>query len=216
MISDKELLQIITETSDKESRDEWIAIQRNSDLPLYNYRLDHIKRVVNLSKLIGRDVGANMEIVELAAWLHDIAKPGMGGVKNHGVESAKIAKAILLEHGYPRNTIDSVCDVIRKHVGLTLDIPLLPIEAQVVWEADKLDKLGMIGFIHYIINGIKIHPGRSMNEMAESLKEYLPLAEKIERSMSSATAKRIAKKRLKHLNEISSRLDEEFTDNEMV
>ena len=80
------LRQRIEEDTNEASRKEWLDIQSMNQISLYNYRLDHVEIVVQLSKHIAKEVGADLGVVTLAAWLHDVAKPGTGGVQKHGEE----------------------------------------------------------------------------------------------------------------------------------
>ena len=177
-----------------------------------NYRLDHVEGVVDLAKEIASGTEANMEVVVLAAWLHDLAKPGSGGIsQHHGIVSADLAEEILTTERVSPEVINQVSDVIRKHVGLTIKEPLRPIEAQILWEADKILKLGIVGFIQYLLNGLKLHPGRSLGQIADSLREFLSLASRIAACMETARAKELAKERLETLRVMS-----EFLDSELV
>lgn len=49
-----------------------------SKSPPFNYRWEHITAVVNASLKLAALTGADAEIVEAAAWLHDIAKDARG------------------------------------------------------------------------------------------------------------------------------------------
>lgn len=210
MIPEKTLESIVEEKTRFCAIQEWQEAQKTSELPLYDYRLDHVRQVVGLVKKIGRTVDAEMEVLTLAAWLHDIAKPGIGGVHDHGQESARMASTILTELGVSNVTTEKVMDVISKHVGLTLEHPLEPIEAQVLWEADKLDKLGIAGLLHFVLNGILIKPGMDSNAIALEVRSWLPLAEKIAASMNIEMSKRIAAERLQHLRTVSDYLTKEL------
>jgi HD superfamily phosphodiesterase len=211
MISERTLEKIIEDRTRPYAVQEWREAQAKSELPLYDYRLGHVRQVVALVKKIGPTVDADMEVLTLAAWLHDIAKPGLGGVSDHGLEGAKIASAILHNLNVSEGTIERVIDVIRKHVGLTLENPLEPVEAQVLWEADKLDKLGIAGLLHFVLNGILIKPGMDSNAIALKVRSYLPLAERIAASMSIEISKKIATERLEHL-----RITSEYLSNELA
>ncbi len=210
MIPEKNLERIVEEKTKLCATEEWKEAQSKSELPLYDYRFDHVKQVVALVKRIGPTVDADMEVLTLAAWLHDIAKPGIGGVKDHGQESAKISSAILRDLGVNNDTIERVMDVISKHVGLTLEHPLEPVEAQVLWEADKLDKIGIAGLLHFVLNGILIKPGMDSNAIALEVRSYLPLAERIAASMNIETSKKIAAERLQHLRIVLDHLTDEL------
>jgi uncharacterized protein len=207
---EKELEKIVREGSEKAAIEEWLSVQANHNVALYNYRFDHVKYVVDIAKEIATQVGADEEIVTLAAWLHDIAKPGMGGVQKHGDAGAERAREILLAKSVSLEVIDRVCDTIRKHVGLTLEKPVQPLEAQVLWDADKIVKLGAIGLIHFMVNGIKINPGFLLDEVSAAISEFLKLAERIVESMNTDPGKELARKRYATLKYFAKELEIEL------
>lgn len=207
---EKKLRDIIKRETSLTAIQEWNNAQKNSEEPLYNYRFDHVELVVKLSQHLAEETNADYDQITMAGWLHDAAKPGLGGVKNHGELSAIIAREVLSNEGVNSETIDLVCEAIKKHVGLTLEKPLEFIEAQILWDADKILKLGVVGFIHYILNGIRIQPGMTITEIATRLREFISLAEKIASSMNTNQGKKIAQERLETLCLISNKLDDEL------
>ena len=210
---EKNLRKVVEITTRKAAMEEWITAAERQKVPLYNYRFDHINEVVDLAKYIAEGTDANMEVVILAAWLHDIAKPGVGGIsaQRHGIASAEIAEEILNEEGVDSETIVQVSDVIRKHVGLTIKEPLEPIEAQVIWEADKIFKLGLVGLLQSVLNGIRLFPGQSMKDIGMKLREFLPLATDLASCVVTERGKEEAKERLQRLHLLADMLDSELT-----
>lgn len=206
------LRMIVEESTRRAAIEEWKDSSEKQTVPLYNYRLDHILEVVNLAKVIASETNANIEVIILAAWLHDLAKPGVGGIsaKHHGVASAEMAKEILTKEEVEQEVIDQVLDVIKKHVGLTIKEPLQPMEAQIVWEADKIMKLGMIGLIQELLNGVRLFPGRSLEEIVKDLNEFIPLATEIANCMDTKRGKKLANERLETLKTVINYLDEEL------
>ncbi|TFF95287.1 HD domain-containing protein [Candidatus Thorarchaeota archaeon] len=207
---DDELMEFIRSTTEGASREDWSSVVLGERSPPYNYRFDHVAEVARVAQYLARGTSADKEVIQVAAWLHDAAKPSLGGVKNHAEASAELASTLLSEAGLDRRFIDSVCDAIRKHAGLTLSKPLEPIEAQIIWEADKIVKLGAIGFIHYVLNSIQMSAGKTLQDLSKEAKDYLPLAEKIAASMSTKKGKKLAKTRLETLRRISDALEEEL------
>jgi HD superfamily phosphodiesterase len=201
---EEQIRKMVKDTTSWEAIEEWKAASNNQDAPLYNYRGDHIEQVVQLAKHLAAETDADIEVVILAAWFHDYAKPGLGGVsiQNHGVLSAELAAEWLSKNGFDPNIILSVCDAIKKHVGLTLKKPLEPIEAQVLWEADKINKLGLVGLLQYVLNGIQIQPGNSLKDFHSKLIEFLPLASKIAGSVVTERGKVLANERLRTLQDL--------------
>jgi len=209
---EKKLSKVVEVTTRKAAIEEWSTAADKQKTPLYNYRFDHIKEVVDLAKYIASGTNANMDVVIFAAWLHDIAKPGVGGipVKHHGNTSAEIAEEILLEEGIDTETISQVSDVIRKHVGLTIKETLEPVEAQILWEADKIFKLGLVGLLQQVLNGIRIFPGENLKEINRRLREFLPLAANIAACVVTERGKEVAMERLRRLHLLADMLDSEL------
>ncbi len=208
---ESQLERIIEEKTKSCSKTEWIEDIVSSKEPPYDYRIDHTRRVVRLAKSICRAMKADLEVIVPAAWLHDISKPGNHGVPNHGEKSAEMASEILKEMGYDDDYISRVKDLIRKHVGLTLENELEPLEAQILWESDKLDKLGIVGYVHGIIIFPRLQPGKTMDDLSKWLREFHPLAERIADSMHTPIGRQIAQERLNHLKEMSRMLNYELT-----
>jgi uncharacterized protein len=203
---------LVLSTTASAAIDEWKDASAAQEKPLYDYRGDHVQQVVHLAKLLAVDANADLEIVTLAAWFHDFAKPGLGEEKilNHGVASSEYARNWLQEREFDSKMIDRVCDSIEKHVGLTLKKPLESIEAQVLWEADKIHKLGVIGLLQYVLNGIRIEPGNNLGDFHTKLVEFLPLASEIASYMVTSKGKQLAKERLKTMQDLAEILGSEL------
>ena len=78
---------------------------------------------------------------------NDVAK-GQG--EDHGAEGAIRAEQILGQTDFPTDKVAAVCDAIAKHVGLWVRQPVEPLEAAIVWDADKLTKLGATSVLHFV------------------------------------------------------------------
>ncbi len=110
----------------------------------------HIERVVRSALEIGRREGANLEVIELAAILHDIFEyrethEYVEGFR-HEIAGAAEARRILRELGLPEETIDAVAHCIEAHRKRASHEPQT-LEAKCLFDADKLDCLGAIGVI---------------------------------------------------------------------
>jgi uncharacterized protein len=204
------LIRIVQKSTTEKSIEEWSTLQDSSETPIFNYRYDHVTLVVELAKHLAIELNADLDIITMAGWLHDVAKPGMSGVRKHGEKSADIAREMLRAEGVEVNTIERVCDVIEKHVGLTLEQPLQPLEAQILWEADKLVKLGATGIIHNILNVIRIKPGMRMEKISEEMARSLDLAKEIASSMDTIPGKRLAQIRLDTIQRFCNSLEDEL------
>ena len=105
----------------------------------------HIERVWKLSKKIAVAENCNLRVVELAALLHDIADPKFH--EGNETLAQKISQDFLEKQNVSQEIIDQVLFIIKyisfKNRG---EIPeILPIELQIVQDADRLDAMGAIG-----------------------------------------------------------------------
>lgn len=137
--------QAMQSAAEAEARAAW---QRGPDENIpFNYRWEHVQQVVATANWLGRVVNADGEIVEAAAWLHDVRKT----TPHHAQAGAEAALGILAATDFPAEKIEQVCTVIAQHEGLTRGEdapPLKPLEAAVLWDADKLTKLGVQAIIY--------------------------------------------------------------------
>lgn len=157
---------------------------------LFNYRWEHVQAVVQLALRLAELTGADREVVEAGAWLHDVAK---GQSEDHGRDGAVAARRILAGTDYPRDKIEAVADAIFKHVGTWREEPLEPIEAAVLWDADKLTKLGATAVLHFVGYWINAGQGTTGN-----LVDRLPGEDwqpRIVRSLQTAPARAAGQRR---------------------
>lgn len=77
---------------------------------------EHLSVGVGYAKRLAGALGADLEIVELAGWLHDIsAIQDIAALPKHPALSAEIARRMLLERDYPSDRIDRVAACIASH-----------------------------------------------------------------------------------------------------
>ena len=171
-----------------------MAQQRSGEKsPAYLYRWEHVQAVVTTAIKLAELTGADVDVVEAAAWLHDIRKDA--GDK-HPEKGAKFAKSFLPETDFPKEKIDAVASAVKLHMGLWRDKPLKNLEAQVLWDADKLTKIGVMAAFQWI--GGSGFGKRTVT--TESMIARLSSADfraKTVASMHTKPAKRAAKQRFK-------------------
>jgi uncharacterized protein len=180
------------------------------DIP-FNYRWEHVQAVVRLAIRLAALTNADGEIVEAAAWLHDIAKPHS---RNHGRDGAVACRQVLARTDFPREKINAVADAIAKHVGLFTDESLEPIEAAVLWDADKLSKLGATAVLHFV--GYQILRGES--ETAEWLVRLsnIPWHESTVVSFQTQPARAAGRERLDTYRALWRQAGREFGGDDLV
>ena len=115
---------------------------------------DHILRVYRMAERLALAEGADMEIVQAAALLHDVSggQPSAesGHRKTHQHTAADFARQVLQSEAWADDRIQAVEHCIRAHRFRDEREPPQTIEAQVLFDADKLDAIGAIGAIRAI------------------------------------------------------------------
>jgi uncharacterized protein len=107
---------------------------------------DHVLRVYAMAERLAVAEGADLEVVRAAALLHDAvgAEPENHQRSNHHYASADFARQILGAEGWPEARIAAVEHCIRAHRYRSTEAPQT-LEAEVLFDADKLDVLGAFG-----------------------------------------------------------------------
>jgi uncharacterized protein len=195
----------------------------------------HIERVLRMAKEIGKQESANLEIIELAAILHDIfenkeAHSNIGGFR-HEIEGSKEARKILTKLGVADSSVDAVCHCIESHRKRSGRIEPQTIEAKCLFDADKLDCIGAIGIIRSAFisfdhqqefyreeKDLEAYKHRNLRQdgtiidyaQHSSNLEYELSLKEVAKRMYTETAKKLAKERSAFMDEFYSRLGKEL------
>lgn len=102
----------------------------------------HFTPVVDNSRKLQAKMGGDLEIITLAAWLHDIGSI-IYGRENHHITSSEIAEKKLNEFGYPKEKIEQVKKCILNHRG-SIKSSRESIEEKIVAEADIMSNFDNI------------------------------------------------------------------------
>jgi len=108
---------------------------------------DHVERVYGLCIRIGKKEGVDLEILKMAALLHDIGRDDeirSGGTVCHAERGALLARQILERLGVSQEKIDKVIHCIETHRFRGTKAPKT-LEAKIIFDADKLDSIGAVG-----------------------------------------------------------------------
>jgi uncharacterized protein len=149
--------RIAREAALAEDRRRWNLSAESSGSPPLAYRWEHVQVVVRLARQLAEAENGDIEIVVAAAWLHDTRKDQ----PEHGLRGAELARDVLATTDFPAAKIEAVAHAIAHHEGLWRPMPgwadpdpfvpappLSPLETAILWDADKLAKVGPTGFIH--------------------------------------------------------------------
>ncbi|MDE2440660.1 MAG: HD domain-containing protein [Betaproteobacteria bacterium] len=125
----------------------------------------HINRVWQLTRQIATAEGANSEIAELGALVHDIADWKFhGGDDRVGPREAEL---LLCREGATESLIASVVEIVAtiSYKGAGVTTAMRTLEGQCVQDADRLDAIGAIGIARCFAYGG--HAGRLMHNPDE-------------------------------------------------
>jgi uncharacterized protein len=145
---------------------------------------EHIESVAKNSVELATLYNADIEICEIAGWLHDIASiTDYNLYENHHIHGADMAEKILKEYNYPANKIELVKLCILNHRGSILK-EKTTIEEICVADADAIshyDTLPSLFYLAFVQRKLNIDDGakfvknkleRSYNKMSQKSKEY--------------------------------------------
>lgn len=124
----------------------------------------HIDRVRNLALILAEKEGGNVELIELAALLHDLEDYKL---KEHFPEGQSIQQW-LMHAGSDKESTDKIVRMIEEasFKGSEVDTPCSSLESMILQDADRLDAIGAIGIARaFAYGGKKGHPIYLPDEM---------------------------------------------------
>lgn len=173
----------------------------------------HVERVCNMSKYLAQKESADMFIVEMTALLHDIDDWKFSDVYNTTVTEEFLKSVEVSEEDSNR-----ILNIIKtmSYKGGVVDSTQNTIEGMVVQDADRLDALGAIGIARAFAYGgsknrsmydpsIKPIDFKSLDEVKNkdnhTINHFYEKLFKLKDLMNTNTAKEIAKKRHKYMED---------------
>lgn len=171
----------------------------------------HVERVCNMAKYLAQKESADMFIVEMTALLHDIDDWKFSDVYNTTITEEFLKSVEVSEEDSNR-----ILNIIKtmSYKGGVVDSTQNTIEGMVVQDADRLDALGAIGIARAFAYGgsknrsmydpsIKPMDFKSLDEVKNkdnhTINHFYEKLFKLKDLMNTNTAKEIAKKRHKYM-----------------
>jgi uncharacterized protein len=170
----------------------------------------HMERVYNNALLIGKEETCNLEVVQLAALLHDIADSKF----HDGDETVgpKVARAFLTSENVSEETINHVVLIIENisFKGGNFEKKFSSKELEIVQDADRLDAIGAVGiartfnyggFKNREIYNPEISPNLNMskeeykNSTAPTINHFYEKLLLLKDKMNTESGKKIAEQR---------------------
>jgi uncharacterized protein len=181
---------------------------------------DHALRVTVLAERIAKEEGADEEIVRTAALLHDVAAAGPDR-ENHHLVGAAQTREILLALGHPPARVEAVAHCVQTHRFRRPEDAPQTLEAQCVFDADKLDAIGAVGVARAFVYGAelgqplwgKVSPefkaGRDTGEAYTAHHEFYRKLIRIRDRLYTQTGRRLAADRHRTMVDFFNRMARE-------
>lgn len=169
---------------------------------------EHTLRVVRLCTTIGAAEGADMLVLQAAAYLHDIGRSCQdesNGTLCHARQGVKMALPLVRQLDISRTGKENILHCIAAHRFRKSPEPKT-IEAKVLFDADKLDAIGAVGIARaYLFAGelgaclhnpdIAPEAAAAYSKDDTGYREYIVKLRKIKARMLTDTGRRMAAER---------------------
>lgn len=190
---------------------------------------DHVLRVTRMAIHIAEAEGADRTVVRLAALLHDVPVPATVNDNDHAVQrlshhmaAANYARHLLSKRGLGTFEVEKIVHCIEAHRFRDQSVQPQTLEAQCLYDADKLDAFGAIGIARvFAFAGAHDHrlwttKWREIQDAPTVAADYTPVHEfvfklqRLQATLFTATARAIGKERHDFMRLFFDRLDLEM------
>jgi len=150
------------------------------------HKWQHIINVLKFAVFIGKKEKADIQLLTVAAYLHDIGYK-YGSKEDHHIESAKKAEVFLNKLGLDKEFIKKVCHVIYHHRSSVVEKSDMK-ESKILCDADKIDMIGPYGILNTFFNNVAFKGKDYRSAFAKARKNN----DQAYNNLSTKTAKDIA------------------------
>jgi uncharacterized protein len=184
---------------------------------------EHTLRVFRLCEIMGPAENADMDVLRVAAYLHDIGRAfqdASNGAVCHAEKGAEMAGPLVEKLPLTDSQKQNIIHCIRSHRFRNQHQPET-IEAKILFDADKLDAIGAIGVARAFLFAGEI--GARLHNLDISAEDAKPYSEndtgyrefkiklcKIKDRMLTAAGQKLASDRHAFMNDFFNRFLEEY------
>jgi len=181
-----------------------------SDSHDYSHVFTVCRYAIDIAKNIREPV--NPFVCIAGALLHDIGKTNQVFAHIHGLFGAGLAEEYLDGLEIEHSIRDDICRVVVRHTPTSMMSPITP-EEKVVFDADTLDRLGLMGLLRGFI-------GKRGDSMEHILTEYMERRkqdyDKLNYDFSKAVGNDLHQELLEFVITIEKRLSERMASIEQI
>jgi len=118
-----------------------------------HHGFEHCLRVSKYALEIGKRENADLLIVDMSSYLHDIGRGREEKGEYHTITSSRLAASFLRKSGLPEAEIEKVVHSIKSHSRKKPHRnPPQTLEAKVLYDADGLDMIGAVGILRIALS----------------------------------------------------------------
>jgi uncharacterized protein len=184
---------------------------------------EHTLRVFRLCELMGPAENADMDVLRVAAYLHDIGRvfqDASSGAVCHAEKGAQMAGPLVDKLPLADRQKQNIIHCIRAHRFRNHHQPGT-IEAKILFDADKLDAIGAVGVARaFLFAGevgarlhnpdIEVEDAKSYSENDTGYREFKVKLCKIKDRMLTAEGRKLARERHAFMDDFFNRFLDEY------
>lgn len=197
--------------------------KRMFDTSRESHDWDHTLRVYRLCERIGAVESADMGVLGVAAYLHDIGRcyqDATNGAVCHAEKGAQMARPIVSNLPLSENQKQNVIHCVRSHRFRGGHPPETP-EAKVLFDADKLDAIGAVGVARaYLFAGevgarlhnseVDVEKTKPYSKEDTGFREFTVKLSKIRDRILTKEGRRMAEERHEFMEQFFKRFVQEY------
>lgn len=185
---------------------------------------DHTRRVLHNALAIAKEEGGNLDVIKVAAVMHDYARPEemeSRGKLCHAQIGAELVREVLPQFGFDDPSfIDAVYHCVLTHRSRNSHIPE-SIEAKILFDADKLDSMGAIGIgraFHFAGRfSARVHNteeealnSEAYSENDSAYREFLVKLKDLHKKLLTKTGRKFGEQRHIYMSDFFNQLNDEL------
>lgn len=184
---------------------------------------EHTLRVYSLCERIGPAEKADMDVLRVAAYLHDIGRADQdstNGAVCHAEKGAEMAWPIVKELPLAENQRTNIIHCIRAHRFRGKNRPETT-EAKVLFDADKLDAIGAVGVARAFLfagevgarlhnSDLKVEESKPYSKEDTGFREFKVKLCRIRERILTGEGRKLADERHAFMEEFFKRFVEEY------
>ncbi|MFW6110473.1 MAG: HD domain-containing protein [Thermoproteota archaeon] len=173
-----------------------------------HHGFDHILRVRGYALTIGKREDADLRVVEISSYLHDVGRGHEVEGEYHTVTSVRLARQFLSRFKISKEEIEKVTNAIECHSRKkAYRKKPRTLETEVIYDADGLDMIGAVGMLRMGYSAVL--KGRGWDHVLKKARWRLQILN----DFLTETGRMMAKRREKLVKDFIHQLLQELDEN---